>query len=300
MNVKRLSYSSAAIALSVASLFSTLGVANAVGRKPSDVPDGERATVTRVVDGDTIQVNLNGQTATVNYIGVAAPTGSACYAAQATAANAALINGQRVVLESDTQATDGNGALLRYVYLLDGRMANEELLSNGNARTAIEKPNTKRQADLAVLEQQAYAAKRGLWSRCKVAAPQAAYSPTVCATIKVEELIARNDTFTDRSLLHDGDCVNIMKAENTAGPAWQGQYIFHPKGSTVSLSNGYVRWKDAFVPMTIDENGNAFVFKSQYVGPKFSHRFETAGRNAADQQLVEYCAERVLVCACVN
>ena len=170
MNVKRLSYSSAAIALSVASLFSTLGVANAVGRKPSDVPDGERATVTRVVDGDTIQVNLNGQTATVNYIGVAAPTGSACYAAQATAANAALINGQRVVLESDTQATDGNGALLRYVYLLDGRMANEELLSNGNARTAIEKPNTKRQADLAVLEQQAYAAKRGLWSRCKVAA----------------------------------------------------------------------------------------------------------------------------------
>jgi len=269
MNTKRMFISFVAFALSATSIFGISETASAAGRKPSDVPDGEHAVVSKVIDGNTIQVNLNGQTATVHYIGLAAPVGNACYAAQATAANAALMNGQRVILETDTQATDAKGTLLRYVYLLDGRMANEELLANGSARTAVERPNTKRQDDLAALEQQAAAAKRGLWGQCRTAAPKPIFSATVCDTIKVEDLMVRTATFTDRSLLKNGDCVNIVKAENIAGPAWGGKYIFHPAGSTVTLTNAYLRWKDAFVPMTIDSSGNPFVFKSQYFGPKF-------------------------------
>ena len=273
MKRMRVQFSAAAIVLAAATIlsgFGTVNVANAVndaasdatGRKPSDVPAGEDARVTRVIDGDTIEVNLNSQTVTVNYIGVSAPTGNSCYAAQATAANANLVNGQRVRLEKDTTNADANGALLRYVYLLDGRMANEELLSSSSARTAVMRPDIKYQQGLAALEAQAYAAKRGLWGRCKVDAPQPVYSPTVCATIQVEDLVARSDSFPDKTLLHNGDCVNIVKPENPAGAAWGGKYIYHPKGSIVTLTDGYLRWKDAFVPMTVDESGNPFVFKS--------------------------------------
>ncbi len=264
----------AATVLAVVSIigFGFSETASAAGRRPSDVPKGEDARVTRVIDGDSIEVTLlaNSQTVTVKYIGINAPAANECYGAQATAANKSLINTQRVVLEKDAQDTDATGALLRYVYLIDGRMANEELLMNGSAQSSVEQPNLKYQGDFESLVAQAYSARQGLWGRCKVAAPQRTYSSTVCATIRVEDLMARTEVFLNRTLLHAGDCVKIVKAENAAGEAWQGQYVFHPKGSVVKLNNGYLRWKDAFVPMTLDENGNAFVFKSQVFPAQFN------------------------------
>jgi micrococcal nuclease len=265
--MNKMSLMTTATLLGVVSMLMTPNSVSAAERRPSDVPNGEKATVTKVIDGDTIEVNLNGQTVTVNYIGVGAPEAGACYGTQATAANSSLVNGKRVVLEKDEVDADVNGALWRYVYLLDGRMANEEMMRSGSARTAIERPNIKHLPVLAAFEADAFANKRGLWGKCGLTAPQSAYSSTVCANIAVEDLLIRSDNFTDKNLLKAGDCVNIIKAENPAGAAWQGQYVYYPKGSVISLSNGYVRWKDAFVPMTLDENGKPFVFKSQYFPP---------------------------------
>ena len=94
---------------------------------PSDVPAGEDAKVTRVIDGETIEVTINGAPFTVRYLGIDAPNASECYTGQARTANFNLVNGKRVVLEKDATNADAEGRLLRYVYLLDGRMAQEEL-----------------------------------------------------------------------------------------------------------------------------------------------------------------------------
>src|SRR4030095_8203325 len=75
--------------------------AQAAGRRPSDVLDlaPTVAHVTGVIDGQTIQVNINGTDYTVRYIGVDAPPANQCIGAQATRANADLVMGQPVRLE---------------------------------------------------------------------------------------------------------------------------------------------------------------------------------------------------------
>lgn len=76
---------------------------------------GVTARVTRVIDGDTIDVEISGQTYRVRYVGVNTPErDEECYA-EAVAANAALVEGRTVRLEFDTSDTDRFDRLLRYV-----------------------------------------------------------------------------------------------------------------------------------------------------------------------------------------
>ena len=67
---------------------------------------GQDAYVTHVIDGDTIEVTINGAPFTVQYAGIDAPEAGECYAAQATRANAGLVQGQWVTLEKDTNDLD--------------------------------------------------------------------------------------------------------------------------------------------------------------------------------------------------
>ena len=75
-------------------------------------------------------------------------------------------------------------------------------------------------------------------------------------------------------MLHDGDCVTLFKAANPESPEWSGQYIHHPAGTVLSLSNMYARWKDAIVMITVDSNGvaSANVIKDIY-HPFYSPRW---------------------------
>src|SRR5687767_910169 len=77
-----------------------------------------RGTVTRVVDGDTLQVRLaSGKRERVRLIGIDAPDAGACGEPAATAFLRRLVGGRRVVLVGDrTQATrDPSRRLLAYV-----------------------------------------------------------------------------------------------------------------------------------------------------------------------------------------
>jgi endonuclease YncB( thermonuclease family) len=94
--------------------------------QPSDPQPGANAVtalVLRVVDGDTIEVQLNGQATKVRYIGMNTPETVApgrpveCYGPEASAANKALVAGQTVTLEKDVSETDQYGRLLRYVWV---------------------------------------------------------------------------------------------------------------------------------------------------------------------------------------
>lgn len=100
------------------------------------------ATVTRVIDGDTIEVNLEGLIYRVRYIGIDTPEiGEPC-ADEATEANRQLVEGKTAWLEKDISETDKYGRLLRYVYV-DDVFVNEELVRLGLALPSSYPPDIK-------------------------------------------------------------------------------------------------------------------------------------------------------------
>lgn len=128
-----------------------------------------RGTVTRVVDGDTLDVRLTtGGRRRVRLIGIDAPEGGACYDTQATARARVLSNGRRVRLIGDpTQATrDLFGRLLAYVTLPNGRDLGRTLIVGGFAKVFVFNRPFVRVGSYRVAERAAQAAGRGLWSAC--------------------------------------------------------------------------------------------------------------------------------------
>ena len=124
---------------------------------------GERARVVAVVDGDTIDVLLGGQTQRVRYILINTPEAGEPFGAAATAANRALVEDKTVTLVKDVSETDRFGRLLRYVYLPDGGFVNAELVRQGYAQLATFPPDVAQEATIRAAQQEAMAAGRGIW-----------------------------------------------------------------------------------------------------------------------------------------
>lgn len=121
---------------------------------------GETGRVVRVIDGDTIDVDLNGQTVRVRYVGVNTPErDEPCYA-DAVAANAALVEGQTVRLVRDTSDTDRYERLLRYIYV-GNTFVNEQLVQNGWAEAVRYDPDDRYYEDFLQLERAATQANLG-------------------------------------------------------------------------------------------------------------------------------------------
>ena len=97
------------------------------------------ATVLRVIDGITIDVEDESGRHRVRYLGVEVPpdgpSGRSRLSVQAEALNRYLVEGRTVQLERDVLDVDASGELLRYVYV-DGEMVNMALLANGFATVA--------------------------------------------------------------------------------------------------------------------------------------------------------------------
>jgi len=136
------------------------------------------ARVVRVIDGDTIEVTIDGAEEDVRYIGVDTPEtvkpGSPveCYGPQASAANHRLVEGRTVRLVFDAERRDVYDRLLAYVYTETrgqpgkGRFVNAALVRQGYARTLEIAPNTEHAPQLSRLQAQAGRAGRGLWDAC--------------------------------------------------------------------------------------------------------------------------------------
>jgi micrococcal nuclease len=145
-----------------------------------DIPyptDLETATVTRVVDGDTIEVDIAGETHKVRYIGVDTPETVdpnrpvGCYGHEASDRNKELVLGKIVGLEKDVSNTDDFGRLLRYVWV-DGQMVNALLVRDGYAEAETGFAEVKHQDVFLELQAEAQAAGRGIWGpECSNATP---------------------------------------------------------------------------------------------------------------------------------
>lgn len=127
--------------------------------------------VTRVVDGDTIEVQLGGREEDVRYIGVDTPEtvkpGAPvdCFGPQASTFNHRLVERRQVRLVFDSERRDVYDRLLAYVYLGD-RFVNAELVRRGLARTLNIPPNDRFAGRLKRLEMAAARRGRGLWGAC--------------------------------------------------------------------------------------------------------------------------------------
>ena len=140
---------------------------------PSSQPGLYR--VVAVDDGDTITVDMNGSVETIRFIGVDTPethkpdTPVQCYGPEATDYTKNLIGRQKVRLQADPLNTnrDRYGRLLRYVYLPDGTLLEQKLLTEGYGFAYTFFPLSKAK-EFEAYEGQAKAAGKGLCSACAV------------------------------------------------------------------------------------------------------------------------------------
>jgi micrococcal nuclease len=141
-----------------------------------DSPAGAAADagrVVKVVDGDTIHVQVGATREKVRYIGVDTPEtthpskGVECYGQQASDFNAQLVDGEQVRLVRDVESRDRYGRLLAYVYRVrDGLFVNAELARLGYAQPLSIAPDVRFAGRFAALARQARDQQRGMWAAC--------------------------------------------------------------------------------------------------------------------------------------
>jgi len=137
---------------------------------------GTTCPVTRVVDGDTIEVTLTGQKEKVRLIGVDTPEtvhptkGEEPYGKEASDYTMSRLDGQAVNLEFDVQERDQYGRLLAYVWL-GSELFNETLVKEGYAQIATFPPNVKYIDRFRAAQEQAREQNRGLWGLGQTVTP---------------------------------------------------------------------------------------------------------------------------------
>lgn len=137
----------------------------------AEPPAGDKALVTRVFDGDTIEVEIDGRAYRLRYIGVDTPEREEPFYQDAFDFNRRLVEDQTVILVKDVSDTDQYGRLLRYVYLEDGTFVNAELMRNGMARLVTFPPDVAQTANFRELQRMAQEAAAGMWSRPDLVGP---------------------------------------------------------------------------------------------------------------------------------
>jgi endonuclease YncB( thermonuclease family) len=126
-------------------------------------------------DGDTIEVDMNGKTERIRFIGVDTPetqdprVSVQCFGKVASEFTKTLIGTNPVRLEADPTNTnrDRYERLLRYVYLPDGRLVNAEIIKQGYGFAYTLFPFQKLE-EFRGYEKNAREQSLGLWGACQI------------------------------------------------------------------------------------------------------------------------------------
>ncbi|HEU0163729.1 MAG TPA: thermonuclease family protein, partial [Thermomicrobiales bacterium] len=168
------------------------------------VPTTIEAKVVKVVNAETILVDINGRQQEVRYLGVDAPTDTDCYAKDATAANSALVKGQTVRIERQATDVDARGNWVRDVWAKDGdgdyQLVSNSLIGEGAAKADISEPNTRFDGWLTASQADAQSQGLGLWGSCDNETPDSTVpaaptpaAPTPAASLNGDTTAIRND-----------------------------------------------------------------------------------------------------------
>jgi len=139
------------------------------------VPTTDQETyylVTKVVDGDTIAVSINGITETIRLIGINTPetvdsrTMVECFGTEASDKAKELLTGKRVRIEKDPSQGDRDkyGRTLAYMYREDGLFFNKHMIEEGYAYEYTYNIPYTYQSEFKAAQKSAEAKKYGLWA----------------------------------------------------------------------------------------------------------------------------------------
>ena len=139
--------------------------------EPSSEQDGYR--VTYVVDGDTFDIDDNGETVRIRVIGidtpeVYGPDAPQCYGEEASERAKELLENTTVTLENDPsqEAIDRYDRRLAHVVLSDGTQFGELMVKDGFAQAYTYRSPAKYDARYEELEAQARESRSGMWGSC--------------------------------------------------------------------------------------------------------------------------------------
>ena len=127
--------------------------------------------VINVVDGITIDVELDGKIMRVRYLGIDIPDPkSSLYSVsivdRALQYNKFLVQNKTVEMEMGVSDKDLHGRNIRYVYV-NGEMVNKSLLTNGYAIVADFSVNMREKTSFDIAEENAKLEQRGIWKPLK-------------------------------------------------------------------------------------------------------------------------------------
>lgn len=139
---------------------------------PKTDPQYTYYSVTEVVDGDTVKVNINGTIETLRLIGLDTPETVdprkevQCFGREASNKGKELLNGKKVRLEKDSTQGDKDkyGRTLAYIYTESGIFYNKYMIEQGYAHEYTYNSAYKYQAEFKQAQKNAEANKVGLWS----------------------------------------------------------------------------------------------------------------------------------------
>lgn len=128
--------------------------------------------VIKVVDGDTLSVNIDGNTQTLRLIGIDTPETVhpskpvECFGIEASNKAKQVLNGQSVRIEQDSTQGDYDkyNRLLVYVFLKDGTNFNKLMIEEGYGYEYTYDLPYKYQSEFKQAEEQAKVLKKGLWA----------------------------------------------------------------------------------------------------------------------------------------
>lgn len=141
-----------------------------------------RGLVTRVLDGETIEVVIGNDSFRIRYIGLDAPgiiPTIEWQGPQAISANDKMVSGQFVTLIRDVSDADANGLLPRYV-VVGNLFVNYELIRQGYAKAASAQPDTACDINFLQAQGEAQVAILGVWMPTPI--PSATITPTPTIT----------------------------------------------------------------------------------------------------------------------
>ena len=128
-----------------------------------------------VIDGDTVDIEIDGRTERARLIGVNTPETKhptkpiECFGPEARAYMTQLLpKGTDVRIERDTEARDRYGRMLLYLYRnSDNLFINLDLISRGYGTPMSIEPNTFHRNDFVHAAALAEASNVGLWKACR-------------------------------------------------------------------------------------------------------------------------------------
>jgi len=159
------------------SISATVGTISEVQEQQTETNNNQQETekfypITKVVDGDTLTINIDEQAQTVRLIGIDTPETVhpskpvECFGVEASNKAKEILNNQSIRIEKDPAQGDYDkyDRLLAYVFLKDGTNFNKMMIEEGYGYEYTYDLPYKYQAEFKQAEQQAKDQKKGLWA----------------------------------------------------------------------------------------------------------------------------------------